>query len=461
MKLLYDYKTHRGFSVLIRTIPKEVRRIYAAIAFNSSDLLINKCISDNIHLEWWGLFNADFPTSLDLVKTAISEANIKFYPFPELFHPKVIYFEGFGLYIGSANMTNNALHNNVEAGVFLEETELNEYHKEQTIEFFNFLRGTSIPATIDDVANIENFLKLTVLENEKIEALKSHVQENFEECFGHLFNLKPGVTDFGSASTDKKNNRKLYFLQEWREAQKYLQIVDDLILKKCHQPKWIGKNGHPTIITDQLLHAYYYSYVLKEMDEGKSIEKVNESYEKNKGNPTEAVLEAIRWWESLKTAPSSEDVHINQWGPSNKSILEKVRSGNLKFDDFLLILKQNHAAGTHARQITNKFFGLPEDFQTDREGRIEIYAKWLFNQKSKQGLNIHDVIRYILFEDSILLEERIYNAIYDEKYRIEHFGKSIIGELVGWGRPDKTHLRNNRVNKALRCLGYDVRLFSE
>ena len=37
--------------------------------------------------------------------------------------------------------------------------------------------------------------------------------------------------------------------------------------------------------------------------------------------------------------------------------------------------------------------------------------------------------------------------------------KSIIGELVGWGRPDKIHLRNNRVNKGLRCLGYDVELF--
>ena len=68
-------------------------------------------------------------------------------------------------------------------------------------------------------------------------------------------------------------------------------------------------------------------------------------------------------------------------------------------------------------------------------------------------------MRYLLFSDETTMEERIYNALYLPDFRIERFGKNIIGELVGWGRPDITHLRNNRVNKGLRCVGYDVRLF--
>lgn len=461
MRLYYDYKTHRRLAVLIRTLPKEVRRIYAAIAYTQNDLLLKKCITDKIQLEWWGLFTSGISTSLDLIKSAITSENIKFYPFAEFFHPKVIYFENYGLYIGSANMTNNALYNNVEAGVFIPETELDENEKKETIDFFNYLRESSIPATKDDVERIENFKKLTMLEHEKIEKLKLNIEENFNENFSHLFLLKEGVKDFGPSSTSKKNKRKLFFLQEWRETQNYLQLVNDSIIKKCKQPKWVSSKADSTVITDQLLHAYYYTYVLKGSDEGKNIEKVNESYEKNRNNPTTAINEAIKWWETLSEAPSDEDIHINKWGPSNRTILSKIKTDDLTFDDFLTIMKQNHAARNHARQIRNAFFNLPDNFKANIEKRVEIFSKWLFKQKSKQGLGINEVLRYVLFYEDVPLEERIYNAIYDEKFHIEHFGKSIIGELVGWGRPDITHLRNNRVNKALRCLGFYVRLFSE
>jgi hypothetical protein len=323
------------------------------------------------------------------------------------------------------------------------------------------LRDTSILATEEDLIKIDNFIKTISLEREKIEVLNSNIQDNFEESFGHLFILKPGTRDFGSQAKNSKNKRKLHFLQEWRETQNYLNLVKNLILNNCHEPKWIHESAHPTIITDQLLHAYYFTYVLKGTDEGKGIEKVNGSYEKNKVDPAAAVLRAIKWWETLEEAPDDEDVHINEWGPSNRETLAKLRSKNLELKDLLLIMNQNHAARNHARQINNNFFGLPGDFKTDIDHRVKIYSEWLFNEKSPHGLSINEILRYILFQDDVPLEERIYNTIYDEKYHIEHFGRSIIGEIVGWGRPDITHLRNNRVNKALRCLGYDVRLFSE
>jgi len=300
MKLLYDYKTKRSLAVLIKTLPKNVNKIYAAIAFSQSNLLIDKCISETIQLEWWGLFNSGLSTSLDLIKKAINSDYIKFYPFAELFHPKVIYFENYGLYIGSANMTNNALYYNVEAGIFINESDLDIDKKKETNEFFDFLRNSSIPVTIDDLENIENFIIATSIENEKIEKLNSNIEDNFEEFFGHLFLLKPGATDFGKESNSKKNKRKLHFLQEWRETQNYLHLVNNIMNEKCHQPKWVNNEAHPTIITDQLLHAYYYTYILNGSEEGKSIEKVNESYERNKANPSKAIIEAIEWWETLE-----------------------------------------------------------------------------------------------------------------------------------------------------------------
>ncbi len=460
MKLLFDLKTKRQLAVLLKYLPKNIAKIYAAIAYTKSDLLINSCIENKIKLEWWGLFDSKESTSYEIVKKAISSEHIRFYPFAELFHPKVIYFENYGIYIGSANMTNSALYNNIEAGVFFEESELSFSEKEQIISFFD-TQKSSIPATLDDIDKINAYLELTALDRENIEKYENNLDECFEDELSHLFLLTPGVRDFDQNKSEKKDKRKIFFLQEWRETQNYLNQVKNIILENCKQPLWINEKANPTIITDQLLHAFYYSFVLKGSEEGKSIEKVQESYKLNKSDPHQAVLIAIRWWETLSEAPSEEDKHINEWGVTNEEILKKIENEDLNYQDFFTIINQNHAGRNHARQIKNEFFNLPPDFKTDFEERVNFFAKWLFNQRSKLNLTVNEVIRFLLFDDQLSLEDRIYLVLYDEKYRIERLGKSIVGELVGWGRPDITHLRNNRVNKALRCLGYDVKLFSE
>ncbi|MCW7479370.1 phospholipase D-like domain-containing protein [Leptospira bandrabouensis] len=461
MKLLFDTKSKRQLAVLLKFLPENISKIYAAIAYTKSDLLINTCILKKIKLEWWGLFDSKESTSYDLIKKAISSEHVRFYPFAEYFHPKVIYFENFGVYIGSANMTNNALYNNVEAGIFIEETELSNADKDQILSFFEYLKSTSIPVALEDIEKIDKFLELTILEREGIEKYENNIEENFEEHLSHLFLLTPGVRDFDQNKSEKKDKRKLLFLQEWRETQNYLNQVKTVIKENCQQPNWIDKNANLTIITDQLLHAFYYSYILKGNEDGSSMEKVQNSYKINKNNPHQAIIDAIRWWETLVDAPSGEDKHINEWGVINEKILKKLENSDLNFDEFHTIIKQNHAGRNHARQIKNEFFNLPTNYKTDYEERVNIFAKWLFNQKSKNNLTINEVLRYLLFAKSPSLEDRIYSVLYDEQFRIERLGKSIVGELVGWGRPDLTHLRNNRVNKALRCLGFDVRLFSE
>ena len=227
------------------------------------------------------------------------------------------------------------------------------------------------------------------------------------------------------------------------------------------QPKWVSAEADITIITDQLLHAYYYTYILKGKEERKSIELISKYYDLHRRDQTSAIDEAIDWCGKLEIAPISEDIHINLWGPENKRIISKVAKQDLSYDEFYKIMYQNHAALTHTRQIRNSFFKLPQDFTTNIEGRIKIFTEWLFRQKTKKGLGINEVIRYLVSDNNISLEDKIFDALNDEKYRIERFGKSIIGELVGWGRPDIEHIRNNRVNKELSFLGFDVQLFSE
>jgi len=235
------------------------------------------------------------------------------------------------------------------------------------------------------------------------------------------------------------------------------------VIENCKQPKWVNAEANTKIISDQLLHAYYYTYVLEGQDErsANSTETVNQYYEGHKRDPLRAVDEAIAWWEKLDSAPNSEDVHINDWAPTNKKLLEKIILQDLSYEELLTLLSHNYAALMYARQMRNTYLGLPRDFHTNSENRISIYCEWLYKQKTEGGLSINETIRYLVKDNGVVVEEKIYDLLYDAKYHIGNFGRSIIGEMIGWGRPDIAHLRNDRVNKGLRCLGFDVQLFAD
>ena len=49
-------------------------------------------------------------------------------------------------------------------------------------------------------------------------------------------------------------------------------------------------------------------------------------------------------------------------------------------------------------------------------------------------------------------------ATKDPKWKIPHMGLSMLGEIVGWAKPDFSPPRNGRTNKALHALGYSVKI---
>lgn len=47
-----------------------------------------------------------------------------------------------------------------------------------------------------------------------------------------------------------------------------------------------------------------------------------------------------------------------------------------------------------------------------------------------------------------------------KKYFLPHYGLNSIAEVIGWAQPEIAPPRNGRTSKALRALGYDVRVYS-
>jgi NAD(P)-dependent dehydrogenase (short-subunit alcohol dehydrogenase family) len=72
----------------------------------------------------------------------------------------------------------------------------------------------------------------------------------------------------------------------------------------------------------------------------------------------------------------------------------------------------------------------------------------LVNNAGISGSSVGDPI------DSV--PDRLWEAIAADAWRIEHFGISALGELVGWALPESYPPRNNRTSKSLRSLGFPV-----
>jgi hypothetical protein len=131
------------------------------------------------------------------------------------------------------------------------------------------------------------------------------------------------------------------------------------------------------------------------------------------------------------------------------------------FEDFQKAFFEVNAFKMHARQVRNKVFGLPQDHHESMPARSNRLAQWIWEQPRQSGQqHVRDLLQFLIWGTiPSNMAERLWLVTTDDKWRHEHLGPSSLGEAVGWARPDMYPPRNNRTNKALRCLGNDVRLF--
>jgi hypothetical protein len=88
--------------------------------------------------------------------------------------------------------------------------------------------------------------------------------------------------------------------------------------------------------------------------------------------------------------------------------------------------------------MANITLNLTERQPYDIPTKTTALAKFLFSRRSRNGSNVLEVIYHVLYDgtdDSV--PERLWEAIAADAWRIEHFGISALGELVGWALPER------------------------
>lgn len=171
---------------------------------------------------------------------------------------------------------------------------------------------------------------------------------------------------------------------------------------------------------------------------------------------------AARWWASLPQDCQGEEEFIRSAAPQMRSRLSHAAVKKMDLQAFRDAFISVNAFRMHARQLKKAELGLPPDHKASIDERVFYLCKMLWNEPSKGGKTVRDVLEFVLWGSKPAdMEQRLWIAISDDEYRLRHFGKSSLGEAVGWARPDDYPPRNNRTNKALRALGYDIKLFSK
>ena len=174
-----------------------------------------------------------------------------------------------------------------------------------------------------------------------------------------------------------------------------------------------------------------------------------------------ALREAADWWAGLSTDSHGEEEFIRKIAPSMRSRLSREAVATMDLPAFTEALRNVNAYRMHARQVKNTEFGLPKDHHESIDQRVDRLCAWLWAQRTASGHDVREVLEFVLWGNSPSdMEERLWLGVWSDDYSLDHFGRSSLGEAVGWARPDDYPPRNNRTNKALRALGHDVKLFS-
>jgi phosphatidylserine/phosphatidylglycerophosphate/cardiolipin synthase-like enzyme len=111
---------------------ERTHHVQAAVAYASSTdhPLVRDCHARRIRCQVWSRHDFTLPTALPVLEWAAklgdTNSNFTWKLLGSFYHPKVIWWHSFGVYIGSANLTQAAWFSNSEAGTFIPEHQLEE-----------------------------------------------------------------------------------------------------------------------------------------------------------------------------------------------------------------------------------------------------------------------------------------------------------------------------------------------
>lgn len=427
--------------------------VKAAIAYadhGTNDILVfDDCIKRGKKLTFYGRSDGSCPVDLRILDWFLKKKspNAVCRLVPHWLHAKVIWWVGQGAYIGSANLTDRAWFKNYEAGVYLTDPELEQSGLIIELEnFFQAMASNSYELTQEEYDRQQRQSKKRAALLSQLNALDT----SYEDAHWQLADRTSPISVDVRALNDKRISA---FEEEWNQALQKIRDVGDRVSMDENRPAWISAEVPTGVQGDQFLHAYYYQQV-RPMSERDAYER---HHQKNSKDPEAALAAALRWWKGTSLHEEQQESNMmHRDAPRLAKIFGKGKILSLSEDEWVEGLSMVHAFGDHAGKIKNQDLGLGSD--PGGALKTETLARQLWSQSSLTGrFTAKEVFDHVIWGPGEVAK-RIWAASYDEDRKIRHVGPNILGEIIGWARPDIYPPRNARTSKALRSLGYDVQV---
>ncbi len=427
----------------------DVDWVRAAIAYGDDQkTLIDNCVENKKRLDIWVRYDHTVPVKPSLLKFLLknSHKNLFCYLVPDVLHSKLIWWKNYGVYVGSANLTDRAWVSNIEFGVFIPETDLEaDGALDQIQGFFEFLENCS---------EVRPLTQEIVDEQEQLAALRFRKERDIDEEAKKKRSIsKWGGPAFTPDARKAFDSRKEKFIKEWSNGLSILRSLAEQA--PSFRPKWLREEVPAAWQADQFLHAFYYNEVVDGVRH-----PYEEYYQKYRNDPAKATLNALKWWSQLDSPLSDEDHNCHIRAPIIRKALAADAIRDLTAEIFAEVCNANHSTSDHVGRMTLSTIGLDKKAGAPRSERVDAFAYWIWKKRNSEGESVNKLLAWVMDGGPASeVSARLYEAAKNEHRRFPHFGTNQIAELTGWARPEICPPRNGRTSKAMRALGYDVQVY--
>lgn len=419
-------------------------KIAMAYATRDNMELLDACIRHGKPINFYGRYDETVPIDPHILRWFLQRdsLDVRYRVVPDYLHAKVIWWVDAGAYIGSANLTGRAWNTNFEAGTYFDRSELIDLGlDEQLATFFERLDFQSKELTAEVVEEQANL--------EKKRNVRWKQEEADKEEFAKT-RIIPKGTHPSIISTNSADSRQFEeFLDEWSRTLEVMRMIARRVSTDEFRPIWIPKDVPGGAQADQFLHAFYYQRVKHGIHY-----PVEDFFHQNAKRPEAALQDALIWWREGKGYSHDQElVMLTDWAPTIQRIFSSENVARLTEEDWVAAASRVHAIRDYAgKQSSNG------ELPALSEEKIEAHCRALWRRRSERGHTVRDLLDFVIWGEGDVAERIWRGHRPGERWRIPGIGKSALGEIVGWARPDKYPPRNKRTSKGLRALGYDVKV---
>lgn len=360
--------------------------VWAAVAYatdaKDSGSLIRWCFDNDIPLKFWGRLDEEVPVRVEILNLFLHRRSPQFVcKLVTHHHAKVIWWRGFGVYVGSANLTYSAWNSNVEAGCFFDESEIDSQFEGDLQRLFVELDSNATMLT-------EELRDLMISRARALEAKKVPSDDFWKHP---SIKQWPGLVHTTPRKADDR--RKAAFLAEWHSTLQILRDIGAAVSLDVNRPDWVSAMSSPGAQADQFLHAHYYHRTF----DGRKAD-YERHYVQNHANPMKARNEAIAWWQGLASAPTNEDVAINTTAQRLQELLSENALKEMTLPQFREVAGDVHAMIEFSRRVRNSIVGLQSSgIAYTIPQKLDALTAHIWSSKAENGSSVTGVITNILY----------------------------------------------------------------